>query len=50
MKNFLPNFLFHLGNLDQVLNILKKRKFIIANASPKLQTVKDLARPLSKKR
>ena len=37
-------------NLYQILNILKKRMIVIANVFPKLQTLKILARPLSKKR
>ena len=48
-KHFL-SFFFHLWNLHQVLNIFKKRKIVRANLFPKLQTVKDLVRPLSKKR
>ena len=44
------DFLFHLWNLHQILNILKKKMLVIANVFPKLQTVKDLVRPLSKKR
>ena len=43
------NFLFHLWNLHQILNIFKKYNILIANVFPKLQTVKDLVRPLSKK-
>ena len=37
-------------NLHQILIILKKRMIVIANVFPKLQTVKVLLRPLSKKR
>ena len=43
-------FLFHLWNLHIIVNIFKKRKIVTANVFPKLQSVKDLARPLSKKR
>ena len=48
-KHFL-RFLFHLWNLYQILNIFKKKKIVIANVFPKLQTVKDLFTPFSKKR
>ena len=37
-KHFL-GFLFHLWNLYQILNILKKKKILIANVFPKLGTV-----------
>ena len=37
-------------NIHQILNIFKKKKIVIADVFPKLQTVKDLVRPLSKKR
>ena len=53
--NFLKNekdfhyFLFNFWNLHQILNILKENMIAIANAFPKLQTVKHLVRPLSKK-
>ena len=43
-------FFFHLWNLHQILNIFKKKKIVIANVFPKLQTVKDLVRPFAKKR
>ena len=43
------NFLLHFWNLHQILNIFKEKMFSIANAFPKLQTVKILVRPLSKK-
>ena len=46
----LLSFLFHLWNLNDILNIFKKKKIIIANVFPKLQTVKCLGRPLHKKR
>ena len=48
-KHFL-NFLFHFWNLQNTLNILKEKMIVIANVFPKLQTVKILVRPLSKKR
>ena len=53
--NFLKNeiifleFLLHLWNLHQTLNIFKERKNVINNVFPKLQSVKDLLRPLSKR-
>ena len=44
------NFLFHFWNLHQILNILKKKKMAIADVFlKKLQTVKNLVRPLSEK-
>ena len=42
------NFLFHFGSIHEFLNILKKYMIVIANLLPKLQTVKDFVRPLSK--
>ena len=42
-------FFFHLWNLHQILNILKKRMIAIPTLFRKLQNVKDLVRPLSKK-
>ena len=39
----------HFWNLDQILNILKKKMIVIATLLRKLQTVKDFFRPLSKK-
>ena len=47
-KSF-PNFLFHFWNLHQILNILKKKMIAIPTFFRKLQNVKDLVRPLSKK-
>ena len=44
------NFLSLFWNLHEMLNILKKRMIVLANVFPKLQTVKILLRPLSKKR
>ena len=46
-KTFL-NFLFHFSNLNPILNLSKKKMIVIALAFPKLQTVKDLVRTLSK--
>ena len=47
-KLFLNIFL-HFRNLHQILNFLKKKMIVIANVFPKLQAVKDLVTPLSKK-
>ena len=44
------SFLFHLWNLHQICNILKSKMMVIANAFPKLQTVKNFVRPFCKKR
>ena len=44
-KHFL-NFLFHLWNLHQILNIFKKKKILIANVFPNLATVQGLVTPL----
>ena len=49
-ENLSLNFLFKLFNLHQISNIFFKKKIVIANAFPKLQSVEDLVRPLSKKR
>ena len=43
-------FLFHFWIIHKISNILKKKMMVIANVFPKLQTVKILVRPLSKKR
>ena len=48
-KNFSLNFLFNLWNLHQISNIFWEKNFVIPNVFPKLQTVKELVRPLSKK-
>ena len=42
--------LFHWENLRQILNIFKKKKVVIANVPPILQTVKDSVIPHFKKR
>ena len=47
-QNIFLNFLIRFRNLRQILNILKKRKIVIANVFPKLQTVEILVRPLCK--
>ena len=49
-KTLCISFWFHFWNLHQVLNISKKKMIVIANVFSKLQTVKDLVRPLSKRR
>ena len=49
-KNLFQNFLFHSWSLHQIINISQKKKIVIANVFPKLQTVKYLVGPLSKKR
>ena len=46
-KKLFPKFLFRLQNLHEILNIFEKK--MIANVFPKLQTVKDLVKPLSRK-
>ena len=48
-QKFFLSFLFHLWNLHQILNVFKK-KIVIAQVFPKLQTVKNMVRPFSKKR
>ena len=49
-ENAFWKILFNFCNLPQILNILKKKMVVIPNAFPKLQSVKDLVRTLSKKR
>ena len=48
-KNFLGLFL-HWWNVHQIFNIFKNKKIVIANVFPKLMTLQELVRPLSKKR
>ena len=48
-KRNLPNFLVHLWNLYQILNILKRTMILIAYVFPELQTAKYLVTPMSKK-
>ena len=48
-QKIFPEFFFHLWNLHQFFNLFKERTIAIANLFPKLQTVKILVRPLSKK-
>ena len=43
------NFLLHVWNLHQILNILKKKTMAIANVFPKLQSVKNYVTPHCKK-
>ena len=47
-KTFSDFFLYS-GNLHQILNILKNNMIVIATLLRKLQAVKDMVRPLSKK-
>ena len=42
--------MFLFWNLHEILKIFLKKIIVIANVFPKLQTFKDLVRPLSKKR
>ena len=49
-KKLFIDFLFHLWNLHQILNIFEKKMIVIANVFSKLQTVKNLVKPLSWKR
>ena len=48
-ENHFFQFSFAFRNLHQILGIFKKKLIVIANLFPKLQTVKDLAKPLCKK-
>ena len=48
-KNFFLHFLILFRRLNHILNLLKKKMTLIANVFPKLQTVRVLVRPLSKK-
>ena len=48
-KKLFLNFLFHLWNLHQILKIFEKYIIVIANVFSKLQNVKDLVKPLSRK-
>ena len=48
-ENLPLNLLFHFSNLRPILNILKKKMIFIAIVFPKLQTLKDMVVPLSKK-
>ena len=47
-KKFFLNFVFLFWNLHQILNIFKKKKIVIANVLPNLQTIQHLVRALSK--
>ena len=49
IKKLFVNCLFHFWNLHQILNILKKKMIVVDSVLPKLHTVKDLVRPVSKK-
>ena len=52
LKNKKPflNFLFSWWNLRQMLNLFRYKMIVIGNVFLRLQTVKNLVRPLSKKR
>ena len=49
-KNHFVKFYFHYSNLHQIWNILKKKMIVIANVFPLLQIVKNLVKPLFKRR
>ena len=49
-KKLFINVLFHLWNLHQILNIFEKKVIGIADVFYKLQNVKSLVKPLSRKR
>ena len=54
--NYLKNetlflhILFHFWKRHQILNILKQKMIVIANEFPQVRNVKNLVRPISKKR
>ena len=48
-KHFQSVFL-HLWNVHQILNTFNKKEIVIANVFPKLTTLQELVRPLTKKR
>ena len=48
-KKLFMSILCHLWNLDQIWNIFKKMKIVIAQLFLKLKTVKDFVRSLTKK-
>ena len=48
-KDIFFRFLFHLLNIQQILNVFKKKMIVIGNVLLVLETVKDLVTPLSKK-
>ena len=48
-KKLFMSILCHLWNLDQIWNIFKKMKIVIAQVFLKLNTVKDFVRSLTKK-
>ena len=48
-KKLFMSILCHLWNLDQIWNIFKKMKIVIAQVFLKLKTVKDFVRSLTKK-
>ena len=49
-EKLFPNFLLHLWNLHQTLNVFEEKMVVIANVFSRLKTVKDLVEPISKNR
>ena len=49
MKNIILNFLLHIWNLSQMLNVLEKKMNLIAYIYPKLLTPKDVVTWISKR-
>ena len=49
-KKLALSFALHFWNFQQILNVFKKKMTVPTNISPILQTVKDLVRPVTKKR
>ena len=49
-RNFFPQIFVRLMESTSNLKLFQKKKIVIANIFPKLQTVKDFVRPISKKR
>ena len=47
-KTFFPNFQCNLWSRNQILNILKKKMTLLVDGFPKLQTLKDVVRQMSK--
>ena len=43
-KNIFPNFFLHFKNLDQILNILKKKMTLKAYVFPKLRSTNEVTR------
>ena len=49
-ENLFLNVLFLFYDLNEILTIFKQKMIVIANVFPKLETVTDVVRPISKKR